>query len=195
VNFCARCHSSLSPLVRSDSLYCGTRCRVAAHRSRPRLPFPVDLIAAPRWVRRNVDKVPLRLNGRNASSTDSSSWSDYESAAAGNAGVGLGFVVNGDGIVCVDLDHCLDESATVAGWAQTIVDSIPRTFVEVSPSGDGLHVWGRSDFVGGRRIQVDGGMVEVYATGRYLTMTGKKFSGSSNRLADLSRFIDSILGG
>jgi len=191
---CLSCSSSLSPLARIDAKFCGDRCRQQAHRALVRLPFPSELLECDRWIRRSVDKVPLQVSGRNASSTAPQTWSSYAAAAASGVGAGLGFVLNGDGVVCVDLDHCLGESSVVEDWAREIVGQIPGTFVEVSPSGDGLHVWGRSSFVGGRRFAVDGGMVEVYATARYLTMTGRKFRGSKDRLADLDGFIEFLLG-
>jgi primase-polymerase (primpol)-like protein len=155
--------------------------------------FPVELLELSRWIRRSVDKVPLQVSGRNASVTAPMTWSSYEVASSSSVGAGLGFVLDGDGIVCVDLDHCLGESSVVAGWARKIVGQIPGTFVEVSPSGDGLHVWGRSSFAGGRRFTVDGGGVEIYSTARYLTMTGRKYEGSTDVLADLDEFVEWLL--
>ena len=39
---------------------------------------------------------------------------------ASKAGVGVGYVLaEGDGIVCIDLDHCLDDGK-LAPWARTI---------------------------------------------------------------------------
>ncbi len=190
---CLLCHSSLSPFVRSDARFCSTRCRVQSHRVNARPVFPVELLKLSRWIRRSVEKVPLQVSGRNASVTAPQTWSSYAAASSSSVGAGLGFVLNGDGIVCVDLDHCLVESSVVADWARQIVGQIPGTFVEVSPSGDGLHIWGRSSFEGGRRFTVDGGAVEIYADARYLTMTGRKFEGSSDVLADLDEFVEWLL--
>lgn len=103
-----------------------------------------------------------------------------------SVGVGPGFVLNGDGIVCIDLDHCLVDGV-LESWAQEIVDMVPRTYIEVSPSGDGLHIWGRGELARGRRIQIPGGFVEAYATGRYLTVTGAAWTGSVGTLASLDR--------
>jgi len=179
--------------MRSDARFCSTRCRVQSHRVNARPVFPVELLELSRWIRRSVDKIPLQVSGRNASSTAPQTWSSYAIASSSSVGAGLGFVLNGDGIVCVDLDHCLSESSVVADWARKIVGQVPGTFVEVSPSGDGLHVWGRSSFAGGRRFTVDGGGVEIYSTARYLTMTGRKFEGSTDVLADLDKFVEWLL--
>lgn len=105
---------------------------------------------------------------------------------ASKVGVGPGFVLNGDGIVCIDLDHCLVDGV-LEPWAQAIIDMVPATYVEVSPSGDGLHVWGYGELERGRRIRVDGGMVEAYATARYLTVTGVAWGQSVGTLGRLDR--------
>ncbi len=100
-------------------------------------------------------------------------------------------MLNGDGLVCIDIDHCLDRGR-VLSWAQGLVESLPDTYVEVSPGGDGLHVWGFGSVERGRRIQVPGGTVEVYGSGRFMTVTGRRF-GSSSSLADVSAVIKSLL--
>ena len=77
----------------------------------------------------------------------------YDEAMISSAGVGPGFVLNGDGIVCIDLDHCLT-GRVLEPWAADILAACPGTYIEVSPSGDGLHIWGRAlDFDGGRRVE------------------------------------------
>ena len=105
---------------------------------------------------------------------------------ASPVGVGVGFVLNGDGIVCLDLDHCLDGG--LSDLAARVLELAGPTYVEVSPSGDGLHVWGYGEIGRGRRV----GGVEAYGTGRYLTVTGKPFDGSVSRLGDLSAVLEVI---
>lgn len=48
-------------------------------------------------------------------------------------------LVLADGYCGIDLDHVIDESGTLAEWAQTIVDRLD-TYTEISPSGNGLHL-------------------------------------------------------
>ena len=186
---CSHCSTRLSPLARIDARYCSTRCRVAAHRARPRAIVPDELVAEDRWIRYSSTKVPLTTRGWPASSTKPATWATWSEAATSSAGVGTGFVLNGDGIVCIDLDHGLTDGA-LEPWADEILRACPGTYIEISPSGDGLHIWGRADgFTGGRRFAWHGGMVEVYATERYLTVTSRPFKGSKRRLADLSNLI------
>lgn len=99
-----------------------------------------------------------------------------------------GFVLNGDGIVCLDLDHCLLDGE-LTGRAAEILARCPSTYVEVSLSGTGLHVWGRGEVPKGRRLRG----VEVYGTGRYIAVTGKRFGRCSSVLGDLSGVVAWLL--
>lgn len=159
-----------------------------AHKHR----IPAELRERDRWVRyaavkRNdrITKVPVRLDGRAASSTDSATWSTY---AQVRSFARKGFVLDGDGIVCLDLDHCLIDGKAV-GRAAEILAALPPTYIEVSPSGTGLHVWGYGSVERGRRLP-DG--VEVYGTGRFITVTGQRF-GRGTSLADISAVIEQLV--
>lgn len=132
------------------------------------------------------------MSGSFASVTTPSTWSTYRAAAAAPVGVGLGYVLaEGDGVVCIDLDHCLT-GAQLAPWAREILDRCAPTFVEVSPGGDGLHIWGRGSVERGRRIRRDGAAIEVYGGGRYIAVTGTRFEQAPATLADLTEVLDTI---
>jgi primase-polymerase (primpol)-like protein len=132
------------------------------------------------------------ITGQPASSTDERTWTTFADASASSVGAGAGFVLNGDGIICVDLDHCLVDGEPV-DWVRPVLELVPATYVEVSPSGDGLHIWGLGRIATGRRLKIDGGQVEIYGNGRYLTVTGQPFSRVSD-LADLQPLINALLG-
>lgn len=133
--------------------------------------------------------MPLTIKGNAASSTNPSTWTDYESAASSSVGVGVGFVLSGDDrIVCVDLDDCLDSRGRLLAWAKDVVDGLPATYVEVSPSGRGLHVWGFGDV---DRARCTTG-VEVYGSRRYITVTGRRWRHSVGTFAELNVWIDSL---
>ncbi|WIA95814.1 hypothetical protein [Curtobacterium sp. MCBA15_004] len=150
--------------------FCSSKCRVYAHRN----PLPKALTNADRWVRRDARKVPLTTTGTAASSTDAATWSTYAEAAASSTGVGLGFVL-GDGFACIDLDHCLVDGVPTAAAAR-FLEAYRGHHVEVSPSGDGLHIWGTAEPGPGTvRTQDDGLHVERYSTGRYITVTGNVY--------------------
>lgn len=140
----------------------------------------------PRWVR-HLRKVPKTVAGKAASSTDARTWSPYEVAVNSRVGDGLGFVLNGDGIACVDLDHCINDGV-LEPWAEEILERTPATYVEVSPSGTGLHIFGFATVGAGRNL----GGVEFYDRGRYMTVTGKRWGKAPRQLADISGLIASL---
>jgi primase-polymerase (primpol)-like protein len=171
------------PLIkRRHALTCSTRCRVARLRA---LALPIELTGRRRWVRYSDRKVPLTIAGVAASSTDPATWCSYQRAKASKVGVGIGFVLNGDGIVCLDLDHCIVDGRLSAP-AERLLAAVPDTYIEISPSGAGLHVWGYGRLERGRRTVVEGQALEAYGTGRYITVTGKRWSSSTARFANLS---------
>lgn len=181
--------------ARADARTCSVRCRVALHRAEKKRVLPLELTTRDRWVRRAGDKRPLTTTGRAASSTDARTWSTYKNAAESVAGVGLGFVLSDvDDVVCIDLDHCLNPlTGRLAPWAASILRDAGATYVEVSPSGDGLHIWGRADVRQGRKIRrPDGTAVEIYGTGRYITVTGRRHGSSPSILADLSAVVSKL---
>ncbi len=140
------------------------------------LAMPPELRLVPRWVV-HKRKVPYRATAINskASPTDPTSWASFDQARAAyeEGGYdGVGFVLNADGIVGIDLDKCV-QAATPAPEAMRLMERIGVGYIEVSPSGTGLRGFGYGPNIGGKRGQLNGVNVEMYATGRYLTVTGR----------------------
>lgn len=171
-------------VARADARFCSVACRVAAHRAMP----PEEMINANRWLRHEA-KRPITVAGASGSSTNSVTWSDWVSAQDSMAGDGLGFAL-GDGFSCIDLDHCF-ENGELASWAVPIVAAARGTFMEISISGNGLHIFGTGFFGRGRRI----GNVEVYSEGRFMTVSLRRFRRSPLRLLDLSPAVAVALAG
>lgn len=180
---CQVCGAELSHHLGRKPRFCGTRCRVKSHRGHH---IPAELRKKARWIRHH-NKVPITAQGKPASSTNPITWTDYRSAAESQVGDGLGFVLNGDGIVCIDLDHCFDGQPNKE--AQQLIDSLPNTYIEVSPSGTGLHVWGYADLKKGRRFNRNGLSVEIYPNGRYLTVTGQAITRAPFQALDLEHLL------
>lgn len=168
---CEGCGEPLG-LYRSQARTCSARCRKRVSR---RGQFPEALTGRNRWVRRTASKRPVTVDGSPASSTDLSTWSSFAEAKASTAGVGLGFVL-GDGIGCIDLDHCF-EDGELADWAKKAIESItePIIFAEVSQSGNGVHVFIEAPEAPGRMIR-DGRNIERYTAGRYIGVTGNRLT-------------------
>lgn len=184
---CGHCGSGIG-LLRKDARFCSTKCRVAAHRAAKRA-IPSELAERPRWVRwkplerrGKATKVPMTTAGRNASSTDPATWTTHAAATASAVGAGLGFVLNGDGIGVIDLDKCIDGDK-VADWAKPIIEANAGTFMEVSVSGSGVHIWGMLPAGKGQKIR-DGRNIEIYSTGRYIAL-GEPMKGTTAELRPL----------
>jgi putative DNA primase/helicase len=117
-------------------------------------------------------KVPYTITGQHAKSNDPRTWSSFDAALKaartnGYNGVGFAFT-DSDGLVGIDLDHCISASGSLLPWAAAIVKEI-NSYTEYSPSGEGLHIILEGTLPeGGRRK----GNVEMYDQLRYFTMTG-----------------------
>ena len=160
--------------------------------------IPHDLRAMNQWVlwhrtaSGGLDKVPARVTGGNASSTDPETWGAWQEASAvvtcGNA-AGVGFVfVTGGGFVGIDFDGCRDKATgKMAEWAREAIITLD-SYAEVSPSGTGVKVYcrGTSPFPTGRNVKLPTMPVmspdkspglEVYDHGRFFAMTGERLKG------------------
>jgi len=157
---------------------CSTRCRTALHRARR---LPTELRSQARWVRHDAAKRPLTIRGELASSTDPATWTDHARAARSKVGTGLGFVL-GDGVACLDIDHCLDVRGRPNALARQVLAATTGAYTEISPSGDGLHIWGTAPEQPGRAR----GGIEAYSTDRYITVTRNVYRPGG--LVDLSAF-------
>ncbi len=158
--------------------------------------MPSAMTRRRQWVRHTDRKMPLSVVGPKtgpASSVDPETWASYSAACRARAGVGLGFVLSeSDRLVCIDLDHALLDGE-LRPWARRIIDGLPSTYIEISPSGTGLHVWGFGTLGRGRRIRRGETAIEIYDRSRYVTVTRVPFEGAPSRLADLSQVIAELL--
>jgi primase-polymerase (primpol)-like protein len=159
--------------------------------------LPAELRASAQWLVWRLElrngkptKMPYAVDGRPASTTDSSTWGAFEEAASclrrGDV-AGIGFVFTAaDPFVGVDLDGALDGDQA-ARWAAEVVVELD-SYTEISPSGCGLHVLVRGELraAGNRR-----GPVEMYDRERYFTMTGCVYE-SRDTIRDRQGELDTI---
>jgi hypothetical protein len=184
---CIVCGGSVATPARGRRpKFCSGRCRVKAHRDQKRVVegVPAELRERDRWIR-HEQKRPMAVGGWWASVTDPACWATYQDAANSPHGDGLGFVLNGDGVVCIDLDDCVIDGVPNT-LARELIFSLPRTYVEFSPSGRGLHIWGFAALDAGRKFMRNGLKVEVYPNGRYLTVTGRAYRSAQFAELDLT---------
>lgn len=133
------------------------------------------------WDGTKWRKVPFQPDRRPASSTDPATWSSFDvvmSAYGRGKFDGIGFALDGrpddTGLVLagVDLDDVTDSPERME-WARQIVAEF-GSYTEWSPSGEGLRIFGFAKPLP-RGINRDG--IELYTSGRYLTVTGHVFGG------------------
>jgi len=156
--------------------------------------IPDQLTERPQWVCWRLEtrvgkptKVPYTPGTeRRASSTELMTWTTFEEALAAYAAGeppydGIGFVFcSADPFVGVDLDDCRDpESGVITAWAKKIISRVQEGYVEVSPSGTGVHIIVEGTVRDGRtrkEVHLQGevaGRVEMYGRGKFFTMTGE----------------------
>jgi putative DNA primase/helicase len=164
--------------------------------------IPAPMCEIPRWVvwrytwdeeKGKWDKPPLTVEGYNASSIDPSTWTTFDAALDayqnGNGFDGMGIVLTDDGdLFGGDLDHCVQDDGSLETWAAEIVLEL-GTYTEFSPSGRGLRIIGRGKLPPGRRRD---GQIELYDTGRYLTITGDHVPGTSATIEERQAELEAL---
>jgi len=128
------------------------------------------------------DKVPHQVCGGLAKSTDSKTLAPFSKVVPVPQGFdGINFAFMGEGLACVDLDHAIDEETRdIFPWAWNIVERI-GSYCEMSYSGTGLHVVFKcKPLAKGRKF----GNIEVYSTGKFISMTGWTFEGAPATLVE-----------
>lgn len=147
------------------------------------------------------DKLPFQVDGRPASSTDLASWGDFENVfqvynegdSKGNEYDGIGFVLSPlDPYMVVDIDDIED----VENLDVLAAEITNMSFVELSPSQKGLHVWFKASHNKSRHKNKDAKTgYEVYETARYMTVTGESINELpiNNGSSQLDVFLDKVL--
>ncbi len=164
----------------------------------PGFRVPSDLTELDQWVLWRYEarqgkrtKVPYQASGKPADSTNSGTWTTFEEALGTwcrnrQRYAGLGFVFSKeDSLAGIDLDDSLDEQGDLKAWARGIVERFSDTYIEISPSGQGLKIWARGSLPANLPgVQVEDGTVELYDHARYFAVTGRAFRGAPLEIED-----------
>jgi putative DNA primase/helicase len=151
--------------------------------------IPEELAERPQWVcwrffdrGGKMTKVPFTPGTDSRASTiDLMTWTTFEKALAtyedSDPGTpmgygGIGFVFSSaDPFVGIDLDDCRGpKSGKIAPWAQDMIYRVDAGYMEISPSGRGLHIIVKGTVRGGGMRK---GPIEMYSRGRFFTITGR----------------------
>jgi poxvirus D5 protein-like len=130
-----------------------------------------------KFEKRNGKRTKIPFNaatGEFAKSNDKSTWSSYETAvnAEGVDGIGFFFEPPYLGIDIDDIDddlHRFKQGDKLDNIVSEFNEAF-KSYTEVSPSGNGLHIIVKGKIPGSRRRK---GNIEMYDSGRFFTMTGK----------------------
>jgi len=178
--------------------------------------IPDELKKYPQWVNwrlvprkdgEKLTKPPYQPNGKLAKTDGPQTWSGIDAVQkAVDKFAGVGFVLTPDDeFVALDLDHCrCPVFDGVTPWANSLDTVLPEiaehirrlnSYTEKSPSGKGVRIILKG------KLPVDGkrkGPVEVYQSGRYVTVTGHVLEGFpltiENRQDELNAFFQDIFG-
>lgn len=150
--------------------------------------IPEELKQLDRWVVWRDGKVPYDakyVNSR-ASSTNPDTWSSFDEAVSAyeesTEALGIGFVLNGDGVCGIDIDHCITDGE-IDPSALQLLDHLSTSYISISPSGTGLRAFGyATPLLQGVKGTYEGLALELYSNQRYLTITDQVI-----RIAPLSQ--------
>lgn len=163
--------------------------------------MPRELKEIPCWVVWRAEggagmkpiKVPYdpTLPNSRAKSNDSQTWGTYEQALAAyleGGYTGIGIVLNGDGLVGIDIDHCVVDGKPSSA-AMSLMHDLGVKYIEVSPSGTGIRGFGYAENLEkGVNGTFNGLKVELYSNLRFLTVTGHVLENGS--VCNLRGFTD-----
>ncbi|MBY3194254.1 DUF3987 domain-containing protein [Rhizobium laguerreae] len=152
----------------------------------------------PLWKNSKVAKMPCFLDGDGFDHSNPANWRSFEAVVADmqssqQGHYGIGIVLAGSGIVCIDYDdHDADDRAAVAAgatWASDTLRDVP-TYAETSISGKGQHILYRGVLPHGRTGSVLPQISwEVYSAS-FIAITGNTVWGSRSSIADGQAIID-----
>ena len=121
---------------------------------------PPEMLAASRWVRFFIKpkadgvgtaKIPIGARrGEVADSTDESTWGTFDECIQNldNDQQGLGYMLKGGDVHCLDIDHCRNpRTGQICNEAMLLLSRIP-SWAEFSVSGTGIHVFFKGDVRG-----------------------------------------------
>jgi len=155
-----------------------------------------------RWVQKpdgKWQKPPYMATqpDRHASTNDPNTWADYPAALAGvQAGYadGISYILTKDDLLgAIDLDHCRDKLCSIDVWAQNFMQQAVATYQEVTPSGEGIRIWGRAEgnpIHNKFSLEIDGKQVaaELFRrTNKALAITGYTLNPSICELTNIDK--------
>ncbi len=136
-------------------------------------------VAVKTWKSAEKDKLskrPIDCNtGNYAESDNPETWTTFDKAleyVREHGGTTIAYALDGkDKVSCVDIDRCFDENGELSETAKEALKRSGATYAEKSVSGNGLHIFGKTDGMDLRTFSKDGDL-EFYQKEQFIAMTG-----------------------
>ena len=136
-------------------------------------------VAVKTWKSAEKDKLskrPIDCNtGNYAESDNPETWTTFDKAleyVREHGGTTVAYALDGkDKVSCVDIDRCFDENGELSETAKEALKRSGATYAEKSVSGNGLHIFGKTDGMDLRTFS-KGGDLEFYQKEQFIAMTG-----------------------
>ena len=136
-------------------------------------------VAVKTWKSAEKDKLskrPIDCNtGNYAESDNPETWTTFDKAleyVREHGGTTIAYALDGkDNVSCVDIDRCFDENGELFETAKEALKKSGATYAEKSVSGNGLHIFGKTDGMDLRTFS-KGGDLEFYQKEQFIAMTG-----------------------
>ncbi len=160
--------------------------------------FPHWVLWKYEFVNGRWTKVPYQINGRKASCSNNSTWSDYQSIYKTFDPIkysGVGFVLSEQSpITGIDFDGC-PENYQENQQLENILKAMD-SYTERSPSGRGFRcfVLGQKTFSNCKAKVPDMGIkeIEIYDNVRFLTVTGQRVDSFSHVIEERQSALDDL---
>lgn len=136
-----------------------------------------------------TDKFPCNMSGSKADPHDAKNWvtGDVACAEATRRGTGWGvaFVLTeNDPFFFIDIDGALSEKSEWSETAKSLCTAFNGAAVEVSQSGKGLHILGKSNIFPDHSCKNDKYHLECYTEKRFIALTGTSIVGDAGTFHD-----------
>ena len=136
-------------------------------------------VAVKTWKSAEKDKLskrPIDCNtGNYAESDNPETWTTFDKAleyVREHGGTTVAYALDGkDNVSCVDIDRCFDENGELFETAKEALKKSGATYAEKSVSGNGLHIFGKTNGMDLRTFSKDGDL-EFYQKEQFIAMTG-----------------------
>ena len=124
-----------------------------------------------------LKKEAVGRGGYRVDPTDPAEWMSYDEAAATGKPLAFSFSES-DPFFFLDIDHAREPDGSWNSLARECLEAFPGCAVEVSSSGNGLHIFGVGNATVPRSVQNDPVGFSLFTQARFAALTGAEATGN-----------------